>query len=340
MYKRGLVLTLSLLLGACGLNPQQSQTPAAEKAQHILPVRPDINAIGKQPPKQKPFVATPVKPQTKVVKPAPVKVSDLWQRIRQGYGLDHISNSRIDQQRRWYTRHPEYIQRVSKRAKPYLYHIVSELKRRQMPMELALLPIVESAFDPFAYSHGRASGLWQFTPPTARDFKLANTWWYDGRRDVEASTAAALDYLHQLNRRFDGDWLLALAAYNAGGGTVSKAIRKNKRRGRNTDFWSLSLPKETRAYVPRLLAMAEIVARPQAYRVSLHPILNQPYFKRFDLPYQLDLSQAAKLAQLPMDEIHLLNPGYSRWATDPSGAQHLLIPLSRAQQFRQNLDQL
>lgn len=266
-------------------------------------------------------------------RPQQKPTDELWSVIRDGYGLSAHQHAKIDAQRKWYAKHPTYMKRVSQRAQPYLYFISQELKLRNMPMELALLPIVESAFDPFAYSHGRASGLWQFTPPTAKDFGLHSNWWFDGRRDVEASTRAALDYLSKLHKRFDGDWLLALAAYNAGGGTVNKAIKRNKRKGKATDFWSLKLPKETQTYVPRLLGISQIIGKPEAYNVTLQAISNQPYFTRFDLSYQLDLAQAAKLAELDIEEIYQLNPGYNRWATDPDGAQHILIPNTHAERF-------
>lgn len=266
--------------------------------------------------------------------------TDLWQHIRDGYRLSAIEHKRINKQEDWYGKHPNYMNRISKRARPYLYFIVNELKARDLPMELALLPIVESAYDPFAYSHGRASGLWQFTPPTAKDFGLHNNWWYDGRRDIEASTQAALDYLEKLHKRFDGDWLLALAAYNAGGGTVNKAIKRNRRQGKNTDFWSLRLPKETQIYVPRLLGLAKLVAEPEKYGIQMINIPDEPFYRRFDLDYQLDLAQAAELAELPMDEFYLLNPAYNRWATTPDGPQHILIPIAQADAFSSGLESL
>lgn len=262
----------------------------------------------------------------------PTKIN-LWNDIVRGYGLPKIDNKAIQAQQKTYGNHPHYLDRISKRASPYLYYIVSELKRRDMPLELALLPIVESAYDPFAYSHGNASGLWQFTAQTATQFKLKNSWWYDGRRDVMASTNAALDYLVQLNKRFDGSWLLALAAYNAGGGTVNKAIRKNKKLGKATDYWSLDLPKETKKYVPRLIAIANIIAAPEKYKLQLTPVKNIPYFKRIDVGFQIDLAKAAKLSKLNIEQLYLLNPGYNRWATSPSSATHLLVPVAQSQKL-------
>src|SRR5690606_24980913 len=237
----------------------------------------------------------------------------------------------------WYARHQAYLDRVATRAERYMHYIVEETEKRNMPMEMALLPIVESAFDPFAYSHGRAAGAWQFIPSTGEFFGLNQNWWYDGRRDVTASTDAALKYLQQLADRFDGDWLLALASYNAGAGTVSKAIRYNQSRGRPTDFWSLNLPRETRAYVPKLIAISQIVRNPEQYNVTLKPIADTPYFASIDVGSQIDLAEAAKLADIPSEELYLLNPGYSRWATPPQGPHTLLLPVAHADAFREKL---
>lgn len=265
---------------------------------------------------------------------------DLWNRMRDGYQLAELDNSRIDQHLNRYLRHPDYLQRVTERGNSYLYYIVNELETRDMPLELALLPIVESAFDPFAYSHGRASGMWQFIPSTGRHFGLKQNWWYDGRRDVLASTDAALTYLSQLNKRFDGDWLLALAAYNAGGGNVNKAIRANKRKGKPTDFWSLDLPKETRSYVPQLIAISKIIKAPEKYNVTLTPVENKPFFEAVDTGSQIDLAQAAQLADISLDDLYKLNAGFNRWATDPKGPHRLLVPIDKAEGFKAALTQL
>ena len=267
--------------------------------------------------------------------------SDLWQLTRDNFGLAHdIEDPRIDAQIKLYTRHPRYLARVTARAERYYYHVIHEVIKRGIPAEIALLPIVESAYDPFAYSHGRAAGPWQFIPGTAKQFGLKKSWWYDGRRDIQASTNAALTYLTQLNKRFNGDWQLALAGYNAGGGTVSKAIRKNKKANKPTDFWSLKLPKETSAYVPKLIALAKIFRSPETYGVKLNPIADEPYFAAVDIDAQIDLAQAAELAQISVDELYLLNPGFNQWATDPKGPHQLLVPAKTANRFRKKLAQL
>ena len=262
---------------------------------------------------------------------------DIWARIRDGYALNHASNARIDQELRWYAKHPQYMERVAKRGEPYLYHIVEEIDKRGLPMELALLPIVESAFDPFAYSHGRASGIWQFVPRTGKSFGLKQNWWYDGRRDIVASTDAALTYLERMHKRFNGDWLLALASYNSGAGNVIKAIRKNERLGRPTDFWNLQLPRETKAYVPRLIAISKLVGQPGDHNLSLYSVANEPWFAPVEVGSQIDLAQAAELAEIDMDTLYKLNPAFNRWATDPKGPHTLLVPLDKAELFAEKV---
>ncbi|MCH9049085.1 MAG: transglycosylase SLT domain-containing protein [Proteobacteria bacterium] len=237
----------------------------------------------------------------------------------------------------WFTRNQAYLDRVSGRAEPYLYYIVEELEKRNMPLDLALLPIVESAYNPFAYSRSRASGIWQFMPSTGRIYGLKQNWWYDGRRDIVAATGAALNYLQKLHQEFDGDWLLALAAYNSGEGNVGKAIRRNKKAGKPTDFFSLRLPRETRGYVPSLLAVAEIVSNPGKYKITLKPIANTRYFKQVDINSQIDLATAGELSELSIEELYTLNPGFNRWATDPEGPHRLLIPVDKVTAFENKL---
>jgi len=267
----------------------------------------------------------------------PFEEYDIWDRLQDDFSWQIPEQSRIDQEFRWYQKHPDYIQRVSERGSPYLFYIVNQLDKRGMPAELALLPIVESAFDPFAYSHGRASGLWQIVPGTARVLGLKKSWWYDGRRDITASTDAALNYLARLHSMYDGDWLLALAAYNSGAGNVNKAIQKNRRRGKPIDFWSLDLPKETRSYVPRLLALVKLFKDPDGYGMNLAKCPNKPYFEKVATGSQIDLAEVADFAQLTMDEVYSLNPGFNRWASDPSGPHEILVPVDRSDTLREKL---
>ncbi|MCA1767148.1 MAG: LysM peptidoglycan-binding domain-containing protein, partial [Idiomarina sp.] len=269
----------------------------------------------------------------------PQQQDELWVRIRQQLQFEVPDVPRVQSQRNWYVSHPEYLDRVAKRAEPYLHLIVQELEKRDMPIDLALLPIVESAFDPFAYSHGSASGVWQFIPGTARQYGLDINWWYDGRRDVFAATHAALDYLQALHRYFDGNWMHALAAYNSGEGRVAAAIRKNERLNKPTDFWNLSLPRETRAYVPKLLALSEILANSEEYGIAWYPIENQPKLEVVETPAQIDLALAADMADMPLDVLHQYNSGYNRWATAPNGPHRLLLPNQNAEKFKQALNE-
>jgi membrane-bound lytic murein transglycosylase D len=257
----------------------------------------------------------------------------LLERLPRGFALEPVMNGEVKAQLDWYARHPEYIARVLTRAQRYMPYIVSELERRGMPLELALLPIVESAYDPFAYSHGRAAGLWQFIPGTAKRFGIRQNWWYDGRRDVVDSTRAALDYLQYLHDLQDGDWLLAIAGYNAGGGTVTRAVRRNLARSKPTDFWHLSLPRETSGYVPRLLALAELVRNPAAYDLTLPQLVDAPQFATVDVGGQLDLALAAELAGLDLDTLYAFNSGFNRWATDPDGPHRLVLPIDVVDAF-------
>jgi membrane-bound lytic murein transglycosylase D len=270
----------------------------------------------------------------------PEQYPDVFDRMRAGFKLDDIDSPRIDQQLAFYANNPAYLERVFGRAGLYLHHIVQEIEARGMPLELALLPVVESAFEPYAQSWVRANGLWQFMPGTGERFGLKQDWWYDGRRDVLASTRAALDYLQYMHDEFFDDWLLAIAAYNCGEFRVQREVNKNRALGKPVDFFSLSLPAETRAYVPKLMAMRRLVANPEDYGIAFSPIPNEPYFARVDTGGQLDLSLAAELAGITVDEVYELNPGFHRWATDPAGPHILLLPRDTADAFKRNLELL
>ena len=267
---------------------------------------------------------------------------DLLPVLRTRLELGWVEEATVKRELDWYVSHPEYLERVFRRAHLYLPYIAAELETRGMPADLALLPIVESAFDPFAYSHGRAAGLWQFIPGTGKRFGLKQNWWYDGRRDVVESTRAALDYLSLLHALFDGDWLNAVAAYNSGEGHVSRAIHKHKAAGKPVDFWSIRnrLPKETRTYVPKLLAINEILRNPQKYGLTLPAVPNHIAFDTVDTDGQVDMALAAELAGIETAELYALNPGVNRWATDPDGPHRLLVPAERSAQFRQGLAEL
>ncbi|EJE8557263.1 LysM peptidoglycan-binding domain-containing protein [Vibrio vulnificus] len=272
-----------------------------------------------------------VAPEQPVV--TPQTQEDVWQRIAMQLSLEVPDHEKVDYYRTWYLKHPNHLKTVSQRATPFLYLITEKIEARDLPLELALLPVVESSFDPFAYSHGSAAGLWQFVPGTGKMYGLEQNFWYDGRRDVAAATDAALDYLTYLNKRFDGNWNHAIAAYNSGGGRVSSAIRKNNKLGKPIDFFSLDLPKETSGYVPKLLALADIVANQEKYGIDIPAIPNQPVLTLVDPKEQLDLAIAAQYAGLPVKELQSYNPAYNQWSTAPEGPFQLLIPVDKAEEF-------
>jgi len=262
---------------------------------------------------------------------------NIWQRIRKGMELDIPDIQRVKVQRDWYEKNQSYLDRVITRATPFLFLIVEEIEKRDMPLELVLLPIVESAYDPFAYSHGRASGMWQFIPGTGKRYGLKQNWWYDGRRDVIESTRAALDYLQYLHKHFNGDWLHALAAYNSGEGNVARAIKINIKKHKAIDFWNLKLPRETQAYVPKLLALAELLAKEDEFKLKWLEVANKQLVAKVETNSQLDIAFAAKLADLSVDEFYKLNPGFNRWSTPPAGPHHLLLPLEKSAEFIKQL---
>lgn len=338
----------SLALSACAsLSDPTTASRGLEPAKPAPPGPPtEATAVLRAPPSYPGSTATTAKTPTR---PAPSTVlradgtgnpyADLMDRIRSGFQLEDEERSAVENQTLWFARNPAYLDRVFGRAALYMHYIVEEIDKRGMPMELALLPVVESAFEPFAYSSARASGLWQFIPGTGNRFGLPQTWWYDGRRDVVESTRAALDYLQYLHDEFQGDWLLAIAGYNCGEGCVGRAVRNNLAAGKPITFWDLRLPAETRAYVPKLLAMKRVVRDTTLLGLEFSPIPNEPYFTRVEVEHQIDLKLAAELAGLTTDELFELNPAFHRWATPPQGPHSLLLPIDSAEVFRQNLAQ-
>jgi membrane-bound lytic murein transglycosylase D len=265
---------------------------------------------------------------------------DVFSRLRGGFRLEDADEVIVDREVNWYANHPDYLERTWGRAEHYLHYIIEQLDARKMPLELALLPVVESAFEPYAYSRARAAGMWQFIPGTAALWGLKTDWWYDGRRDVVASTRAALDYLQSLHDMFGGDWLLAIAAYNCGEGNIQRAVDQNLRLGRPIDFWHLQLPRETLSYVPKLLAMRRIVTDPAAYGLEFSPIPDEPYFRQVATGGQIDLTVVAELAGITKDELYELNPAFHRWATDPVGPYTVLVPVDTADGLEQALASL
>lgn len=265
----------------------------------------------------------------------------IWKEMRGNLALSSYANTpAVNAEIHWFQHHQSYLNKVLTQSTPYIYYIYQETKQQNLPAELALIPIIESAYNPFLYSRTGATGLWQMMPGTASGFGLKINWWYDGRRDLIASTKAALKYITYLNDFFDKDWLLAIAAYDAGEGKVQSAVMANKRNNRATDFWSLKLPKETKSYVPRLLALSAIINDPERYQIDLHEISNDAYFTAVDVGSQIDLGLAAKLAKVDLATMRMLNPGFRRWATDPDGPFTILVPINRADEFKANLADL
>ena len=266
---------------------------------------------------------------------------NLWDRLQAKFQLaEHYNHPAVDHQLSNYIDNQTYFDRIAERAQPFLFWIVNEIERRELPMELALIPIVESTFNPNAYSPKHAVGLWQFIGPTAKSFGLQQDWWYDGRRDPRASTVAALDFLEQLYNEFNDDWLLALAAYNTGQGNVNRAIRRAGLSKESADFWSLRLASETRSHVPKILALAKLVSDSQTYGVELAAIANEEPLVLVKVDSQIDLIQASRLAQLDYAELRNLNPGYLQWATHPDNPQVIAVPIKNAELLQTGIAQL
>lgn len=264
---------------------------------------------------------------------------NIWDALRREFALPHYEdNPRVQARVEWFLEHQSYLQHSISRAAPYLYYIFQQTKKRHLPAELVLLPIIESAYNPFAQNASSgAAGIWQMMRGTASGYGIRQTWWYDGRRDVVASTKAALNHLAYLQSFFEGNWLLAIAAYDTGEGNVLSAIRKNINRGENTDFWALPVASETQDYVPRLLALATILSHPEQYALYLPPIPNAPYLAQIDIGQQITLKNAASLAGLSLKQLKQLNPGYSRAATDPHGPFKMILPIENVIKFTENL---
>jgi len=263
--------------------------------------------------------------------------ADLWERIRRGYAMPDLDSSLVHDRELWLSSRPDYILRMTERSRKYLFHIVEELELRNMPTELALLPFIESAFNPQAISSAKAAGMWQFMPATGKTFELKQSAFRDDRRDVLASTRAALDYLQKLYAQF-GDWQLALAAYNWGEGSVARAIAKNQRAGLGTSYSELTMPMETRFYVPKLQALKNIVSNPAAFNSSLPHIGNHPYFQTVDIKHDIDVALAAKLAEVPLEDFKALNPSANRPVILAAGTPQILLPWDNAATFQSNLE--
>ena len=266
-----------------------------------------------------------------------VPSANLWDEISYTFSLPHYENTaEVQKHIQWYMKHKAYFYRVTKRAQPYLYYIYQQIRQRHLPTELVLIPMIESAYNPLAYSGPGAAGLWQIMPKTGNSYGLKRDEHYDGRLDVVASTNAALSHLHYLSKFFNSNWVLAIAAYNSGEGTVKKAMSHNTQAGKRTTFWTLNLPKQTRDYVPKLMAIATIISHPEKYPMTLPSIKNSPYLTTVKFKDTIDLKKVADLAGLPLATLTQLNPGYSHWITVAKGPKALLLPVSHASSFKWN----
>lgn len=349
LYRKALLIAAGLvihspLLSAAEIAPVQPAAWTATAADDVPPASivspssPFERNLGADdiPSVQLPASSAPASPVPALMDLTTVPTS-LWQRIRNGFGLPDIATPLVREQEEWFASRPDYIKRTVARSNRYLYHIVEEVEKRGMPAEIALLPIIESAYNPVAYSRAHASGIWQFIPATGKLYGLQQNFWYDGRRDVMAATNAALDYLEKLYGMF-GSWDLALAAYNWGEGAVSRAIAKNLANGLPADYRSLSMPLETRYYIPKLQAVKNLIANPARYGIELAEVPNRPYFVAVTTTRHIDVKLAARLADVPIEEFVSLNPAYSRPVIRANGEQTLLLPADKAGAFVSNLE--
>lgn len=331
MPLRLLAATVFLLLAGCattGTEPSRTETSRPLPARITRPAPPVASAVDNHLFEPPPYSGTQ-------------EYTSVWERVVDRFAMPECSAEDVNLRwARWYAERPDYMARIFKRAQPWVHFIVEELDRRDMPGELALLPIVESAYDPFAYSRGRALGTWQFIAATGRRYGLEQNWWYDGRRDVWASTLAALDYLATMNAMFDGDWLLTLAGYNAGENRVVRQVERNRAAGRPTDFWHLKLPRETRSYIPKLLGLACLFRDAEQYGFSIPETPDQPVIVAVDLGQQADLVLISQYSGVPIDQLFTLNPGFNRWATSPGGPHRVVLPVENAARLQARLAEI
>ena len=330
-YRRIQILIAVLLLAACATQAPQQPAEPPPRSQPLSPV-------AFAPPPSKIVLVDPFAGEAADLEPLPISSSDLWERIVHGYAIPEVSGPLVDKWEHWYAERPDYVARMVERSRRYLYHIVGEVEARGMPLEIALLPMVESAFNPNALSVSRASGIWQFMPQTGKTYGLKQTWWFDSRRDVIAATSSALDYLQALNAEFN-DWQLSLAAYNWGEGNVRRAIARNRKHGLPVDFASLrGLPDETRNYLPKLQAVKNIVADPQKFGLALADVPDAPYFTVVRTTVPMDVKRAAELAELPLDEFLALNPQHNRPVISGADDYAILLPIDKAEVFAAKLN--
>jgi membrane-bound lytic murein transglycosylase D len=334
LYRRILTLSAVLALAACAMQPPQAPVETAASEPQSLP----LPAVTFAPAPPKIVLSTPFDGAAADLEPLPLFSGDLWDRIVRGYAMPDIQGPLVEKWEQWYAERPDYVARMIERSRRYLYHIVTEVEARGMPSEIALLPMVESAFNPNAMSVSRASGIWQFMPATGKTYGLKQNWWFDSRRDVIAATSSALDYLQTLNGEFN-DWQLSLAGYNWGEGNVRKAVARNRAKGLPTDFASLTgIPDETRNYLPKLQAVKNIVSDPQKYGLVISDVPNAPYFTVVRTTVRMDVKRAAELAELPLDEFLALNPQHNRPVISGADEYAILLPIDKAEVFAAKLN--
>ena len=322
--KKSAILTVLLCLSACQQTPDTIVKPqVVNQTREENPLSQEQGIIQKS-------------TETKIAK-QPHEYEDVWQRIRSQLTIKAPDKPAIAKWRKYYLSHPNFMVTIAQRAEPFLYYIVEEIEKRNMPVELALLPIVESSYLPYGVSNKSAAGLWQFMPVSAKRFNVEQNWWYDGRRDIVQSTRAALDYFQFFHRTFDQDWLNAIAAFNSGEGRVGRAIAKNKKANLATDFWSLNLPAETTDFVPKLLAISDILQHAAELNYIFTPIKNSPAVEIVNIEDQLDLTLAAQWANIEPEKLLQLNPGLNRWATAPNSHYQLMLPVAVADSFKDKL---
>ena len=268
------------------------------------------------------------------------KYKNIWNKTRSGFCLDTVYSPRVDKEIQWFMNNKDFLYRSLDRATPFIYHVIRELERKNLPFELALLPIVESGYQPYAYSPSKAAGIWQFIPPTAREYGLKKNWWYDGRRDIFASTKAASHFLKDMKRHFKGDWLLAIASYNTGAGNVGKSIKKADYVIGKKSFWDLNLPRETEIYVPKLIALRDIMSNPSKYGVKIPNVPNKAITKFVSIKYPIDFYTISVLSEVDENEIYQLNPGFSAWYFLPTMQKRLLLPANNADIFSKRYSKL
>ncbi|RLJ65354.1 transglycosylase SLT domain-containing protein [Sulfurisoma sediminicola] len=337
-------MSLRLVLTAClCLFALAARAEVVAPNESLLQLSPELSRAGTEPsastltftrdPSQEVKDELPPMPTIDLTTPP----DDLWQRVRNGFGMPDLHSPLVAERQAWYLNRPELLKRVFERSRKYLHHIVEETEKRGMPTELALLPIVESSFNPLARSPARALGMWQFIPSTGRSYNLKQNYWMDQRRDIIASTSAALEYLQNIYE-MHGDWHLALASYNWGEHAVARAVGKNQAKGLPTDYAHLTMPAETRYYVPKLQAIKNIIAQPELFGFRLDQIPNKPYFGTVDIGNDMDISLAAKLAETPIEEFIALNPAYHRPVVPGDNRSPLVVPADKVDAFRRNLE--